>query len=1200
MDLKNLINLLPFHFKEADTYKNKEGKGLLERYLSIFGKYFDEDIKLSVESMRDYVTCGMDVKSNDYRAIATYLITSGLFKSNYFWDFLGQMPYANFVLPSDDPEVVSRGMSSLKTTISYRGFSHEPFKDNLKLETFTELDPDSMDRLMGYIETGFAKNAEENGNPSSLYLLLFSVPLYKIRGTEKFFKIYFEMWDYDGIVTVASISDSIDPITSTINTNDGNQIVGSDQEFYSQEVPTTKGKMDVITKLDQADNLLDGCNLDSHPSCQKCKTVNVVMRLNPSFIPNNEKDFSALHSKVQSIFDRFLPINVKANITYNVDSINANFLSTNPSITTYIWSGEDWVINSSTEWNKYNYLDVDRKEVKIKVVITDTTTYGSKINYHFEVGPSSSDGPIGVTNRSENLHESGDIITLTNPGTYLIRVCENKVDGPNLKPSPVINQVQIRNVLTSIDPSITYELVNSDGAGTPGFEYDVYNNGTYYLNVYSYINNEWASFYIEEPDGTKNLIIDYDDIDDNGRKYFSYHIRKAGIYKLSVANYPTCYTIANIGLVDPESAKIVLREPRGLVITKELPTLPIVVRAGQDYISSGDKFRITLKRGRPISLSDVMKNLYQDDDISHGFTINKDSIYHQTPLLNILQNYNLGYVHCFLNLRRTAWIGGYTYIQLANVPIEDKNSFIGIRDLSKGTLIKLPILWKEGYSNIDTPQCSYKVKDSIPYNIGGYLRDNNTTTFLEILSTTVGYVKFEGQDTYYKDGDILYLNQVGDYYMNAAIPQLDQKGIDYDYDSDDFSISQNIVDIGPLSYILSPQGVFFYPNANPSEDDTVANTPEDATVTFTLTCVTTLTWAKGRAYKAKNLIPINGILQQYRPQSDGQTKWVVGVDGNPNGTNNKFEEEDLSYSTYTLKHTYTIKYGDYSTYPTRIKLGGLVNQYIDVHLGVFIDPTKNYIYMQPEDALDGGWSKPNWGSAQLSDDTNTPDRVEYDLMADKLRFTVQQTRIDDKGKDIRGGGDLGGRVSLYMVTTQKKVTTQDGKEVETYEEVETYTGQSYEIGTEVISNIKTTGKYRLRGEGDYAANYIDINVVSSGTFKVICDPPISTLSSEGFATTRVTATCDTPNTPSYQLQVRRDQEQVWHDIPYDFIATNYGVYHFLVRGNTAIGASFSVVAKLTVSTNKSQLNWAADNTDIQEVELTADDNLQWSLEISDE
>lgn len=1179
MDLKNLINLLPFHFKEADTYKNKEGKGLLERYLSIFGKYFDEDIKLSVKSMRDYVTCGMDIKSNDYRHLETYLITSGIFKSNYFWDFLGQMPYANF-LPSDDPEIVSSGMSSLKTTISYRAFSHEQFSDNIKLETFTDYDHDSQDRLMGYLETGFAKEANDD-IISSLDLLLFSVPLYKIRGTEKFFRIYFELCDVDQVVTISSISDHRDQYTSIINTNDGNQVVGSDQGFYSKEVPSNMGKMDVITKLDQADNLLDGCNLDSHPSCQKCKTVDVVMDMNTSFIPSSEESFLALHSKVQSIFDRFLPINVKANITYNKPSVNAQFLSTNPSITLYIWSGKDWVINSSEEWNKYNYLDIDRNEVKIKAVITDTTTYGSKINYHFEVGPNSSDGPIGITNRSENIHKSGDVITITNPGTYVIRVCENKVEGSDLKPSPVTNRIQIRNITTSIDPSITYKLVDSDDTEVDGFEMDKYTNGYYYLKVYSYINNEWASFYVEEPDGSKYLINESDDVDENGRWYYAYVIKKAGIYKLSVANYPTCYTLANVRLSDLEYAFIHLDPRKGVTITKELPTIPVTVRAYNGYISSGDKFRITNNHGRPISLSNIMEALYQDDDISHNITINKDSIYHQTPVLNIVQDSNHGYVHCFLNLRITAWVSGYTYIQLTNVPIDDKNSFIGIRDISKGTLIKLPILWKEDYSNIDTPQCSYKVKDSIPYNIDGYLRNNNTTTFLEILSTTIGYVKFEGQDTYHVDGDVIQINQVGEYYMDAAIPQLDKKNIEYYYDSDYVNIGQNIVEIGPLNYILSPQGVFFYPNAQPSADDTL---------TFTLTCVTTLTWAKGRDYYKRGLIPINGILQQYIPQSDGQSKWIVGTDGNPNATTNPFKEEDTSYSTYTLKHTYTIKYGDYNTYPTRIQLGGLVNQFIDVHLGVFIDPDRNYIYIQPEDPLDGGWSKPNWGSAKLSDTTNTPDRVEYDLMADKLRFTVQQTRIDDKSGDnwTSGGGDQGGMVKLFTVTTQ------DGKEVETY------TGQSYKIGTEVISNIKTTGKYRLKGEGDYSANYIEINVVSSGTFKVICDPPISTLSSEGFATTRVTATCDTPNTPSYQLQVRNDMDQVWHDIPYDFIATSYGVYHFSVRGNTAIGASFSVVAKLTVSTDKSQLNWAADNVDIQEIKLTADDNLQWSLEISDE
>ena len=260
----------------------------------------------------------------------------------------------------------------------------------------------------------------------------------------------------------------------------------------------------------------------------------------------------------------------------------------------------------------------------------------------------------------------------------------------------------------------------------------------------------------------------------------------------------------------------------------------------------------------------------------------------------------------------------------------------------------------------------------------------------------------------------------------------------------------------------------------------------------------------------------------------------------------------------------------------------MTEHYIDVHLGIFIDPNKNYIYLQPVDPLDGGWSKPNWGSADLSTPSNTPDRVEYDLMANKLEFTIQQTLMDNNNKS---GGVNGGMAKLYTVDSEGN---------------ETYTGQSYIIGTEVISNIKTTGKYRLRGEGDYSANYIEINVISSGTFKIACDPPVAALSAEGYATTRVTATCDTPNTPAYQLQVQRDGESVWHDVPYDFVANNLGVYHFIVRGNTTVGTTFSVVSKLTVSTNKSQLTWAADNTEVQEVNLTADNNLQWSIEVSDD
>ena len=46
-NLKNLIDFLPFEFKEQDTYK-VDGKGILERFLEICGNYFQEDITLSL------------------------------------------------------------------------------------------------------------------------------------------------------------------------------------------------------------------------------------------------------------------------------------------------------------------------------------------------------------------------------------------------------------------------------------------------------------------------------------------------------------------------------------------------------------------------------------------------------------------------------------------------------------------------------------------------------------------------------------------------------------------------------------------------------------------------------------------------------------------------------------------------------------------------------------------------------------------------------------------------------------------------------------------------------------------------------------------------------------------------------------------------------------------------------------------------
>lgn len=1186
MDLKNLIDLLPFHFKESDTYKNKEGKGILERYLQILGSYLEDDLKPAIESMRQYITKDSPLRDNDPRSdYSEFLLYQGFFKWDYFWEFLGQMPYANLILKQGDNEAISQDLASGKTYIPLKAVIEEKI-DEIFTVTSLRMDVnifDMLERSSTLAEVSLLGD-KYYLQINILALLLYSVPLYKIRGTEKFFKIYFELAQLD--VTFSSMTSSSTTYTTEALQTKNQLLVndGSGTEVRTTEAATSvRGIRDVLTKLDQKDNLLDGCNLDAHPSCQKCKRVNVVMNVTSNLSDISQEDFQKLHEKVSYIFDRFLPINVKANITYGQYSLNGKFLVTDPVIHIYLWDGTSWIEDQkSSGWTSSNYIGGDRKEVKAKVVITDTTSRGSKIKYHFEVSANGPNASVGTSNRSECIHDSGDVVTFTNSGSYLVRVCENKVNTPNgtiLYETPVVNGITIRRVAVSLNPSITYKLINSEGEETEdGFlvqqEYNYL-----YIRVYSYLGDEWVAFTIECPDGTKETIFDWDD--DDGLNYMDYYIDKAGTYRISLANYPNNYLDVEVPMED-EYVNLKLSHIDS-TLTKDKSSIPVVIGTNLDYLSKLDKIGLSNSnyQGSYFKLS----NSILDNIFVRASLVNPESPYYSPEADAILNYRTWSYVHCFFKLDTSAWASipnKPKYIKLLNVPVDDKNSFIGVYQVSKKTLTKFNLSWGAP-KTVHTPYGSYQVHDSLYINISGYLRATNTDTYLEILSTNIGWATTQDEhegEVYYRDGDILYLDKAGDYYFKGAIPAFDEKGDYYDYSTDELEVDQNMVDIGPLNYILSPQGVYFYPS-----QESTGRPADSDTVKFTLTCVTKLPWAVGRKYMEDGLIPITGILQQYRDKGSG-LKWYVGGSSG-SGNPGIFVAEDTSFSTYTLKHDYTIKYGDYNTYPTRIKLGGLVEHYIDVHLGIFIDPNKNYIYLQPENPLDGGWSKPDWGKAALTDTTNTPDRVEYDLMSNKLEFTVQQTRIDGKDSEgnIQGSGNLGGRVKLYEVAA-------DG--------TETYTGQTYAIGTEVISNIKTTGKYRLRGEGDYAANYIEINVISSGTFRVYCDPPVAALSAEGFATTRITATCDTPGTPSYQLQVQRDGESVWHDVPYDFVANSLGVYHFSVRGNTAVGATFSVVSKLTVSTNKSQLTWAADNTDIQEVELTADSNLQWSVEVSDD
>lgn len=78
IDIKHLIDYLPFYYKERDTYKDDNGQGILEKLLEICGTYFKDNIKAEIDSSLEIL---------DISSTSEYYL--GL-----LWEMLGQMPFA--------------------------------------------------------------------------------------------------------------------------------------------------------------------------------------------------------------------------------------------------------------------------------------------------------------------------------------------------------------------------------------------------------------------------------------------------------------------------------------------------------------------------------------------------------------------------------------------------------------------------------------------------------------------------------------------------------------------------------------------------------------------------------------------------------------------------------------------------------------------------------------------------------------------------------------------------------------------------------------------------------------------------------------------------------------------------------------------------------------------------------------------------
>lgn len=157
INFRKLIDLLPPYFRDRDSYKDENDKGLLERFLIIIGEEITDDSDRAI-SLLPNITNILDIIDVDY--------TRTVFL-DYIFEFLGSPPQ-NYQTPTIEGE-----------------YLHQPpyyvwyLEYNIPLENFTKL---------GYKLVTDHKPIKHY-SLTDRNLIKYAIALYKIRGTTKFYDI---------------------------------------------------------------------------------------------------------------------------------------------------------------------------------------------------------------------------------------------------------------------------------------------------------------------------------------------------------------------------------------------------------------------------------------------------------------------------------------------------------------------------------------------------------------------------------------------------------------------------------------------------------------------------------------------------------------------------------------------------------------------------------------------------------------------------------------------------------------------------------------------------------------------------------------------------------------------------------------------------------------------------------------------------
>lgn len=248
-------NLLPFYYQEKDTYQDALGKGILQRFMEVCSGYFDTEI------LEDQGTQpGLDNILN----LIDPEITPELFL-NYLWEFLGEIPYAY--------GLIIQGKAYNKDDL--RGWLFEN-KD------FPWADPRN--------------------------LLRYAISLYKIRGTDQFYKILSTF--YGVRVELVETTDGGNPGDDKLIPNHDHLVLATYPSDNNEVVATySLGSTDVRAPYPDGD-------------CYSCLYFLIKLSIGKDLYDRliQEGRLETVKTVIQGIVEKYLPIHCKIAKYDNGDS----------------------------------------------------------------------------------------------------------------------------------------------------------------------------------------------------------------------------------------------------------------------------------------------------------------------------------------------------------------------------------------------------------------------------------------------------------------------------------------------------------------------------------------------------------------------------------------------------------------------------------------------------------------------------------------------------------------------------------------------------------------------------------------------------------------------------------------------------------------------------------------------------------------